>query len=109
MVNIKKESDEGKISINGQEIPTKVRYFDIPVSVETTPDEPLLGPRRGKLIIEGDRVFLSNLLHEMQMGQCVLYLKDRRHVDFRVVHGNFDFNNDPALPLVIELSGPVEL
>lgn len=102
-------SGDGRISVNGQYVPAKVHYYDIKEIVEVSEYEGPLDPLVGKLIIEGDRSFLSNLLLEMIGGACVLYLDDGRHVNFLLPKYGNDFSDrDNALKLTIELNGNIE-
>ena len=104
----KKLSGDGKISVNSQDVPAKVHY-DIQEIAKMADNEPLLDHLLGELTIEGDPSFLANLLLEMEGNNCVLYLNDGRHVNFRLFGGNkFDFNRDKVLHLTIDLNGPIE-
>jgi hypothetical protein len=106
MATIKKLTGKGEITVNSQDIPAEVNYFDIPEVLALADHEGPVRGLRGKLSIEGDTNFLSGLAHQMTGAECILYLEDGRHVKF---DPNFDFSfGDTRLDIHAELISSIE-
>jgi hypothetical protein len=106
MATIKKLLGEGRITVNGQKIPAEVHYYDVPEVIALADDEPAIRARGGRLVIEGDANFLANWFCQMVGAECVLHLKDGRHVKFSH-EGNFSYG-DTVLNIPIELISSIE-